>query len=215
MELCEGSLATMVPEVKARHKIPGLPIVDVVALGIMLCCALDAVHRSARCLHLDVTPGNVLLTRPKRHAARAVGMAAQDSPTLRTVRLSDFGLAKRLPTSLRSSLTAGEHSLRVEGVAMGTPGYAPKEQLERQGQQRSDVYSMGATLLFAATGLHPFGGGGIMQVALELTKGGLRQHLLTRWHALLHLESVCSRRGALADTCLKRMHPRYSLHESG
>lgn len=188
MELCEASLAKVVAETHARHKIPGLPLLDVVALGVMLCSALDAVHRSARCLHLDVTPGNVLLTRSKRHAVPAVPAgAAPHHSALRSVRLCDFGLAKRLPTSLRSSLTARGQSARVDGVAKGTQGYAPVEQLDGKAQQRSDVYSMGATLLFAATGVHPFGGADVMEVAYKLTNGKICQRC-SPVHMLLHLE---------------------------
>eukprot|EP00892_Ulva_mutabilis_P009462 jgi/Ulvmu1/6889/UM031_0095.1 len=117
MELCEGPLSKLVLTVKQHHDLPGLPPLDVVNLGLMLCSALDAVHRSARCLHLDVTPGNVLLTYPQRGGAQH--STAQHGPALRSARLCDFGLAKRLPTSVQTSLEASLQSVSVQGVGRG------------------------------------------------------------------------------------------------
>ena len=176
LELCEDSLAEVVSHLEARHSIVGLPLLDVVTLGIMLCSALDAVHRSARCLHLNVRPATVLLTRPKRHAEPA--RVAQEHTALHTVRLCGFSLATRLPTSLQSSLIAGGHSLQAEKVANSTPGYMPLEQFKGEAQLKSDVYSMGATLLFAATGDHPFGSLREPHIRSKLETGGLCQHLL-------------------------------------
>ena len=160
MERCDGSLAELVPSAKQQCDMPGLPPVDTVALGITLCSALDAVYRSARCLHLDLTPSNVLLAAPSSTAG-----------TARSMRLADFGLSKRLPSCVRTSLVTAAPSM-VKGVAKGTPGYAAKEQvLGQSAQRRSDVYSLGATLLFAATGVHPYGGAQLQVVLAKLISG--------------------------------------------
>lgn len=167
MTLCTGSLADLVRTVRAdpvQHGggARGLPLVDVVNIGLMLCSALDAVHKRARCLHLNISPGNVLLL-----PASAAAVAEHFSRTQKfseaevySVRLTDFGFSRRIP---RGRTTVAEAACKpllpgVIGVAKGTPGYAPQEQLLGSAQRRTDVYSMGATLLFAATGDDPYSG---------------------------------------------------------
>ncbi|MGX1269629.1 bifunctional serine/threonine-protein kinase/ABC transporter substrate-binding protein [Streptomyces phaeoluteigriseus] len=109
-----------------------LSLDSVRALGVRLAEALEAVH-TAGLVHRDVKPGNVLL--------------APDGP-----RLIDFGIA-RAPegTALTSS-----------GVIVGSPGFlSPEQARARTGEigPPSDVFSLGCTLAFAATGVRPFGGG--------------------------------------------------------
>lgn len=150
MELCEGTLSDLVLRASQERGEPGLPPLDITNLGLMLCSALHAVHHSARCLHLGVTPSNVLLS-PATHTSAA---------ELRSVRLSDPGLSGRLPARVRASLVTAQQPPQLIGVAGGVPGYAPKEQLLGQGEHRSDVYGMGATLLYAASAVHARGGHG-------------------------------------------------------
>ncbi|MGI5166470.1 protein kinase domain-containing protein [Spirillospora sp. CA-253888] len=90
--------------------------------------ALAAVHR-AGALHLDLKPGNVLLGR--------------DGP-----RVADFGVARAL-----EALNAG-----TAGRTVTDPAYQAPEQLSGQGiGPAADVFAWAATLLFAATGVPPFG----------------------------------------------------------
>lgn len=170
MDLCDGSLAELLPQVRQQCDTPGLPPVDTVALGLMLCSALDAVHHSARCLHLDITPANVLLTAPRRvrRAATPPGAAGGEA---RSVRRSNFGLSKHLPSCVLSSLTSTSSQSRLYGAAKGRPGYAPMEHLQGKAQRRSDVYSLGATLLYAATGVHPGGGKSLASVYYQIMSG--------------------------------------------
>lgn len=103
---------------------------EVRQLGIRLAGALADAHRHGL-LHRDVTPNNVLL----RGAGDAV--------------LTDFGLARTL-----DSTTATATSV------MGTPGYAAPEVFAGQRTEpRSDLYSLGAVLYFAASGRSPYGSG--------------------------------------------------------
>ncbi|MEW2356323.1 PQQ-binding-like beta-propeller repeat protein [Spirillospora sp. NPDC029432] len=108
-----------------------LPVEASLALAAGLAEALLAVH-AAGLVHRDLKPSNVLL--------------AADGP-----RVIDFGIVHTL-----------EHSRITAGI-VGTPGYmSPEQAADGDGEPLgpvSDVFSLGATLYFAATGRPPFGTG--------------------------------------------------------
>ncbi|MFJ6138634.1 serine/threonine-protein kinase [Kitasatospora sp. NPDC092286] len=117
-----------------------LPADSVRALGVGLAGALAAVH-ALGLVHRDVKPSNVLLTL--------------DGP-----RLIDFGIARALEAAT---------ALTRSGFVIGSPGYMSPEQA--QGAvvgPPSDVFSLGAVLVYAATGVAPFGEG--LSVASMLYK---------------------------------------------
>ncbi|MBO2455630.1 serine/threonine-protein kinase [Actinomadura barringtoniae] len=101
------------------------------ALGAGLAEALIAIH-AAGLIHRDLKPGNVLV--------------AEDGP-----RVIDFGISRALD---------GTQVTRTGGM-VGTPGYMSPEQVAsgREIGAASDVFSLGCVLVFAATGVHPFGDG--------------------------------------------------------
>jgi eukaryotic-like serine/threonine-protein kinase len=168
MELCNGTLTDLVRRAQAERNLPGLPPVDTVALGMMLVDAITAVHRRACSAHLDIKPDNVLLAAPKAGAA---------ADALRSVRLSDFGLSKRLPSCVMTSVVTKAAPSVIGGAGGGTAGYAPLEQMDKKGRRASDVYSMGATLLFAATCNHPFGNDSTYeQIIFSLLRGAPSRH---------------------------------------
>ncbi|MEV6971847.1 serine/threonine-protein kinase, partial [Kitasatospora sp. NPDC093806] len=108
-----------------------LPEPAVRTLGAGLAEALEHVH-GLGLVHRDVKPSNVLLTL--------------DGP-----RLIDFGIARALDAS--SGLTQS-------GFVVGSPGFMSPEQANgRPAGPPSDVFSFGAVLAYAATGVHPFGEG--------------------------------------------------------
>jgi serine/threonine-protein kinase len=115
----------------------GLPIADVVELGIAVCQALVILHQSG-VIHRDVKPGNILL----------VTESGQERPT---PKLADFGMVR--------SLTSSEST--TKGI-LGTLPYLPPEVIkgqERKVDERRDVYGVGAVLYEALTGRPPYGRG--------------------------------------------------------
>jgi hypothetical protein len=109
-----------------------LPPGEVARIGRLLIGALAAAHRQG-VVHRDIKPANVLFDGAGRPA------------------LADFGVA------VTRDLTAG---LTQAGTVVGTPGWMAPEQArgERTGPA-SDVFSLAATLTFAATGAGPYGPG--------------------------------------------------------
>lgn len=103
---------------------------QVAVLADTLCDALASAHREG-VVHRDVKPSNVLFD----DAGRAY--------------LADFGMA-----TIRDA-TSG---LTATGAVIGTPDYmAPEQARGEPSTPASDVFSLGATLLYAASGQPPYG----------------------------------------------------------
>jgi serine/threonine protein kinase len=84
-------------------------------------------------IHRDLKPANVLIS------------SAQE------VKITDFGLAKAVGANL---------GMTGSGQTLGSPSYMPPEQQggARHADERSDLYSLGATLYALTTGAPPFTG---------------------------------------------------------
>jgi serine/threonine protein kinase/Tol biopolymer transport system component len=106
-----------------------LPEDEVILIGAAICDALSYLHaRKPPVLHRDIKPGNVKIT-PDGH-----------------IFLVDFGLAK---------VYQGNQATTTGARAM-TPGYSPPEQYgTARTDTRTDIYSLGATLYAALTGVIP------------------------------------------------------------
>jgi serine/threonine protein kinase len=117
-----------------------LPVPAVRWLAAGCAEALESIH-AAGLLHRDVKPSNVLV--------------APDGP-----RVIDFGVA-RAAERVRLTVTRG---------AAGTPAYMAPEQARdaAQASPASDVFSLGATLAFAATGYPPYRGETVMDILVRL-----------------------------------------------
>lgn len=102
---------------------------EAILIGASICDALTYLHtRKPAILHRDLKPGNVKIT-PDGH-----------------IFLVDFGLAKVLHGS--QATTTGARAM--------TPGYSPPEQYgTARTDPRTDIYSLGATLYAALSGIIP------------------------------------------------------------
>ena len=129
MELVEGETL----EARVRRDGP-LDVELALEIAIQVTRALLAAA-SHGLVHRDLKPGNIMLT--------------SDEAAQLEVKVIDFGLAKATADA------AGEMEL-THGGFVGTPTFASPEQFKRGPiDARSDIYSLGATLWYALTGLVP------------------------------------------------------------
>jgi serine/threonine protein kinase len=113
---------------QAVEQYGALPQEQVAKIGLGVLDALTASH-AAGILHRDVKPANVLLTTDGR------------------VLLTDFGIAVQ-----ESDLT-----MTASGVLVGSPEFVAPERARGEATDgASDLFSLGATLYFAAQGRSPF-----------------------------------------------------------
>ena len=107
-----------------------IPPKEVAEIGIVLAGALSVAH-AAGVVHRDIKPDNVLVDH------------------LGTLKLADFGIARVLKR---------DSGLTRTGTVMGTWAYMPPEQRAdtKDVDGRADIYSLGATLYFLASGKAPF-----------------------------------------------------------
>jgi predicted Ser/Thr protein kinase len=130
--------------------VPGPPLRTLVAergpleggalerLAIGIATALVAIHQ-AGIVHRDLKPPNVLL--------------GPDGP-----RVIDFGIARIM-----------DQTATVTGRALGTPAYmAPEQVLGREITPAADIFAWGATVVFAANGVPPFGRGSFAELSSRI-----------------------------------------------
>ena len=114
------------------NRVRPLPEPDAARIASRICEALNYLHKN-QVVHRDLKPQNIMLCNDG------------------SIRLMDFGIAKSLAS----------RRLTFVGFtpAMGTPDYMAPEQVRgSRGDQRTDIYSLGAILYEMATGEVPFGG---------------------------------------------------------
>ncbi|MFI8824691.1 bifunctional serine/threonine protein kinase/MFS transporter [Streptomyces sp. NPDC053431] len=146
-----------------------LPEHSVRALANRLALALQAVHE-AGLIHRDLKPSNVLVT--------------VDGP-----RVIDFGIARAM-----DSLT-GDSLHTHTGMLIGSPGFMSPEQVRGlELTPASDVFCLGAVLVYAATGRMLFGA----------TDTGLNAHLFRVAEEEADLTGVPDSLVGLVRACLEK-----------
>jgi serine/threonine protein kinase len=114
------------------HRISPLPEKDALKFASLVCEALQYLHEHG-VVHRDMKPSNVMI--------------CSDG----TLRIMDFGISQ-MSESRRMTFVGFT-------PAMGTPDYIAPEQIRgRRGDQRTDIYSLGAMLYEMLTGTPPFDG---------------------------------------------------------
>ncbi|HZB32363.1 MAG TPA: serine/threonine-protein kinase, partial [Streptosporangiaceae bacterium] len=112
---------------------------QVARIGLRILAALRAAH-SAGIVHRDVKPANVLLD-----AGSGGGGPGDDERVV----LTDFGIAA----------LEGDAAITQSGLILGTPAFmAPEQARGLRATERSDLWSLGATLYAAVEGGPPYQG---------------------------------------------------------
>ncbi|WDE97941.1 serine/threonine-protein kinase [Lentisphaera profundi] len=116
--------------------------------------ALKLAH-SKGIIHRDIKPENILMT-PKGHS-----------------KLADLGIAKDQESELNVTAT---------GIALGTPHYiAPEQALDAAtADQRSDIYTLGATLFHLLCGSTPYEGRSPLEVMMKHVQEPLEHPIIRK-----------------------------------
>ncbi|HXN99988.1 MAG TPA: tetratricopeptide repeat protein [Candidatus Acidoferrales bacterium] len=118
-----------------RHRIGRpLSIAEFLSIATQCAAALAAAHK-AGLLHRDIKPENIMLTR-----------AGQ-------VKALDFGVARELPGPDHATTRHTFESARFAGTL---PYMAPEILEEKEGDGRSDIFSLGVVFYEALSGKNPF-----------------------------------------------------------
>jgi serine/threonine protein kinase len=138
-----------------------MPPREAAQLVAILAEAIQAAHQRG-VIHRDLKPANVLV-------ARAGDSQPGTSPEARaTVKITDFGLAKRLDVEPGQSASGCKTQT---GVILGTPSYMAPEQAQGKVREMSpavDVYALGAILYEMLTGRPPFQGASSLDTLLQV-----------------------------------------------
>lgn len=114
-----------------RQETGPLPVLKLEAIFSQILRAVGYAHEQG-VIHRDIKPSNFMVTLDG------------------SVKVLDFGIAK---------LLSDDHHLTKTGIRMGTASYMSPEQVNAEELDlRSDIYSLGVTLFFLATGKSPYEG---------------------------------------------------------
>lgn len=103
-----------------------LSISETIEMAIKLCSLLKYLHElEPSVVHCDFTPENIMLTRDKE------------------IKLIDFSVARKMNDEVNSAECVGKHS------------YTPPEQFRNEACPQSDIYALGAMIVYLLTGSDP------------------------------------------------------------
>ena len=141
------------------------------SLAIAAQCAEALVSAHERgIVHCDLKPENIML--------------AADG----TVKVLDFGVAKRLPRSDQSSTLDKGQSFG------GTPAYmAPEVLLEKSFDERADIFSLGVVFYEMLAGRHPFLAGSFVETSHRIVREEPKPIRSLNRNAPPHMQAVVSR----------------------
>ncbi len=151
-----------------------LPEKEAVRIIVQIAGAVREAHRM-HLIHRDIKPDNILLNRD--------GQA----------KLTDLGLVKDL---------SGDTNLTSAGSGLGTIAYVAPEQFEsaKSADIRSDIYSLGATLYHALTGVPPFRGRVSLVILTKKMKNDFPNPLSLLPSLSLHVHwAICKALNSCAD----------------
>jgi eukaryotic-like serine/threonine-protein kinase len=141
IEWVEGRLLRTLLNDEVRNGNRKLPIDRAIKITLGICDALDYMHKHG-VVHRDIKPENVMVDDEDH------------------VKLIDFGIAMK--EDARRLTFAGPSPM------LGTPDYISPEQVKgHRGDQRSDIYAVGAMLYEMLTGQPPFTGSNPLAVMNE------------------------------------------------
>jgi tRNA A-37 threonylcarbamoyl transferase component Bud32/HAMP domain-containing protein len=140
MELLDGT-----PLSEIMRPGAGMPIRDVVEIGIQLARALDYAH-SKGIFHRDIKPSNIMRLKDGN-----------------TIKVTDFGIAR---------IDGGEDTQHTRvGTVLGTPQYmSPEQAMGEKVDGRSDLFSVGVVLYQLLAGQAPFEATSIVTLAHRIAK---------------------------------------------
>ena len=133
MEYCPGASLQ-----KWLARLGKLSLGDSLHIALRCAYALQEAH-AKDCIHRDIKPDNILITRQGE------------------VKVADFGMVKQLDEDM---------SLTQTGHAVGTPWYMPLEQAKnaKETDGRCDIYALGCVFYACLTGHPPFSGKTLVDV---------------------------------------------------
>ncbi len=147
MEYLEGrDLAAILASLPEPRR---LPSEEAVGYVLQACEAIAEAHATG-IVHRDLKPSNLFLSR------------RPDGTPM--VKVLDFGISKALLA------TAGEGTLTTTSSFVGSPIYAPPEQLvaSHEVDARADIWALGTILYEAMAGRPPYVGDSVMHVASRI-----------------------------------------------
>lgn len=133
-----------------------------------VCRAVQFAHDRA-VIHRDLKPANIMLENGE------------------IPRLADFGLAKNMHE---------EDGLTMTGQVMGTPSYMAPEQASGKLDEisnRTDVYSLGATLYALLAGKPPFSGGTLLETIRQVVRSEPESLTLVSHQVPRDLQIICEK----------------------
>ena len=150
MEFCSGG------SLGSSYRERPLPVSEVLSVGVRVASALESAHR-AGIVHRDVKPANILITDYGAPVLTDFGIS-----------IGDDGVAESTMLSGDSTTSLGNDT-STQGLSVP---WAPPEAFDDVpvSNERSDIYSLGATLFSLLEGRTPFEIAGANNGAVQLSR---------------------------------------------